>query len=171
MTKLACFAYGSNMMSARLRYRVPTCAVVGIARLEKYQLRFHKRSVDRSGKCNAFFTGHAADAVLGVVYEIPENEKRALDRAEGVGVGYHEECLGVVMSDGALIEARTYLADLTHIDERLKPYSWYKDFVVSGAHEHGLPADYIASHIESVIAIPDPDSARERGRRGEVRHI
>ena len=44
-----------------------------------------------SVKCNAFKTAEATDAVIGAVYEIPTNEKLALDRAEGLGSGYREE--------------------------------------------------------------------------------
>lgn len=48
------FAYGSNMSSARLRARVPSCRPIGIAFLPGHELRFHKRSKDGSGKCDAF---------------------------------------------------------------------------------------------------------------------
>ena len=46
-----------------------------------------KRSKDGSAKCNAFRTAEPTDAVIGVVYEIPTNEKPALDRAEGLVPG------------------------------------------------------------------------------------
>ena len=50
------FAYGSNMLTARLRERMPSCKPLGIAKLPGHALRFHKRSKDQSGKCNAFAT-------------------------------------------------------------------------------------------------------------------
>jgi hypothetical protein len=40
---------------------------------------------------------------------------------------------------------RTFNRDA--IDDRLKPYSWYKDFVMKGAQEHGLPLEYIRGYI------------------------
>jgi hypothetical protein len=48
------FAYGSNMSTARLRERMPSCKPLGTATLPGHALRFHKRSTDKSGKCNAF---------------------------------------------------------------------------------------------------------------------
>jgi hypothetical protein len=50
----------------------------------------------------------------------------------------------------------------TKTDSSLKPYTWYKAFVVAGAKEHKLPSDYI-KQLEAVEAIQDPD--RERDRR------
>jgi gamma-glutamylcyclotransferase len=46
------FAYGSNMLSARLRERVPSARPAGTACLPGFSLRWHKVSVDGSGKCN-----------------------------------------------------------------------------------------------------------------------
>jgi hypothetical protein len=57
-----------------------------------------------------------------------------------------------------------YVADQTAIDDRLAPYTWYKDFVLHGAREHGLPAAYIAG-IEAVEARQDDDPIREQRER------
>ncbi len=109
-----------------------------------------------------------ADAVIGVVYEIPTNEKPALDRAEGLGRGYHEEMVRVLSPEGEEIPACTYIAD-RFIDNGLQTYSWYKDFVVAGAEEHRLPPAYVESYITAVRAIRDPDLQRERTSRSEIR--
>ena len=129
MRNLLYFAYGSNMSTPRLRYRVAGCRFTFVARLPSYRLCFHKRSNDGSAKCNALKTAMPADAVIGVVYEIPTNEKPALDRAEGLGRGYHEEMVRVLSPRGEEIAVCTYIADPAFIDNSLKPYSWYKDFV------------------------------------------
>lgn len=169
MSKILYFTYGSNMDSARLCYRVHSCQFRCIAQLQKFQLRFHKCSNDGSGKCNAFYTGAPTDTVFGVVYEIPLEEKAALDRAEGLGRGYNEQALRVLLPDGKKLSVLAYIADPGAIDENLRPYSWYKDFVLRGAEEHRLPSEYIESRIRSVPAIFDPDSKRERARRSETR--
>ena len=96
MSTILYFAYGSNMSTPRLRYRVPGCRFEFVARLPNYKLCFHKRSNDGSVKCNAFKTAEPTDAVIGAVYEIPTNEKPALDDAEGLGSGYHEEIVRVL---------------------------------------------------------------------------
>jgi hypothetical protein len=76
MSTIHYFAYGSNMSTPRLRYRVPGCRFEFVARLPNYKLCFHKRSNDGSVKCNAFKTAEPTDAVIGVVYENP-NERKA----------------------------------------------------------------------------------------------
>jgi hypothetical protein len=75
MSTILYFAYGSNMSTPRLRYRVPGCRFAFVARLPNYKLCFHKRSKDGSAKCNAFRTAEPTDVVIGAVYEIPTNEK------------------------------------------------------------------------------------------------
>src|SRR5690606_24584752 len=76
------FAYGSNMSTARLRKRMPSCKPIGIATLPGHALRFHKRSLDKSGKCNALATSDA-DAVMGVLFSFDLVERAQLDKAEG----------------------------------------------------------------------------------------
>ena len=175
MSALLYFAYGSNMCAARLRYRVPSCRFHSIAQLLKHRFCFHKRSSDGSGKCNAFATAASKDSIFGVVYEISPAEKPDLDRAEGLGSGYHDEYLRVQTvqtvqtPDGQEIQVQTYIADRDAIDDRLKPYSWYKDFVVNGAQQHGLPIGYIHSYIEPVLAVTDPDRKRDQSRRMEMK--
>jgi hypothetical protein len=71
MSTIHYFAYGSNMSTPRLRYRVPGCRFTFVARLPNYKLCFHKRSKDGSAKCNAFRTAEPTDAVIGAVYQIP----------------------------------------------------------------------------------------------------
>jgi gamma-glutamylcyclotransferase (GGCT)/AIG2-like uncharacterized protein YtfP len=166
---MKCFAYGSNMCTGRLRYRVPHCKAITTATLRKHTLRFHKRSQDGSGKCNAFYTGSEIDNVIGVVFEIPQNEKPALDEAEGLGHGYHEEDVTVFASDETPLEVKIYVADNGAVDNTLVPYTWYKDFVRSGADEYHLPKDYIDKFITPVQAQPDPRPGRDKRERAKFR--
>ncbi len=64
---------------------------------------------------------------------------------------------GVADSQGNLVEAVTYYA--TRIDNSLLPFHWYKQHVLIGARETGLPQHYIA-RIESTTATDDPDAVR-----------
>lgn len=151
------FAYGSNMPIARLRERCPSARAIGIAELPGHELRWHKRSRDESGKCDIVATATAADvSVFGVLYEIANGEKRALDSAEGLGAGY-EEIEIKVLCGGDPVTAKAYRA--TDTDPALRPYTWYRALVIAGAKEHGLPAPYIAG-LESVPADQDPDCSR-----------
>ena len=146
------FAYGSNMSAERLRGRTPSARPLGRARLAGHVLRWHKLGRDGTGKCDAAHTGKRSDAVWGVLFEIDCAEKAALDRVEGLGIGYDEAEVRVAL-DGACCSARTYRAKPERADAKLRPKQWYKDHVLRGAREHGLPAWYIHD-IERVAAVP-----------------
>lgn len=161
------FAYGSNMSTARLRERMPSCKPLGTATLPGHVLRFHKRSVDKSGKCNAFATD-GEDSVIGVLFSFDPGERSALDKAEGVGNGYEHATVTVINDKGRRRKVLTYLAVPGYIDESLRPYGWYKDFVLVGAREHGLPEEYIGERILSVEAIDVPDETRDRTQRATL---
>ena len=152
------FAYGSNMSLARLRERAPSARAVAVAELAGHALRWHKRRVDGSGKCDAY--PHAPARMWGVVYEIAWDEKPRLDAAEGLHRGYDEKRIAVVAAGLGALTAQVYVA--TDIDPALRPYVWYKAFVLAGAAEHGLPSRYVAD-LERVPALRDPD--RERAAR------
>lgn len=153
---MLCFSYGSNMSLARLQQRVPSARFVAVATLPAHRLRFHKVSDDGSGKCDAEETGNPEDRVFGVVYEISGSEKPVLDQKEGLGSGYDEKVVELT-TDQERITALMYFA--TIVDSRLKPYRWYRNHVLVGARENGLPAEYIAQ-IETLEAVDDPDTRR-----------
>ena len=155
------FAYGSNMHTARLRARVRSAHAVRPARLTNHSLRFHKRSdMDGSGKGDAYFTGNPDDVVWGVIFELDDCEKPLLDRHEGLGFGYNEREVTVTDVEGNQQRLVMYVAAATHINPELGPYTWYKSFVVEGARQHSLPADYVAV-IDAMPADDDRDRERD----------
>ena len=89
--------------------------------------------------------------------DIPDEEKTKLDEIEGLGFGYEEKIVSVELHNGEIVEVFTYYA--TNIDPNLKPLHWYKEHVLIGARENGLPEEYIKK-IEIVESISDADVAR-----------
>jgi len=155
------------MSTARLRQRMPSCKPLGIAILPGHALRFHKRSTDKSGKCNAFAIGND-NSVIGVLFSFDPAERAKLDEAEGVGSGYEHAMVTVINDKGRRRKVLTYLATPDYIDDSLKPYGWYKDFVLAGGREHSLPPEYIAEYIESVEAVEDPNKTRDKKQRATL---
>lgn len=154
------FAYGSNMLSARLQAanRCPSAVSLGRATLSGHRLMWHKPSKkDLSGKCDVV-PGSEGETVHGVLYRISEAEHTALDREEGAGPkgGYKAVTFSVV-HDGKKVDAASYQATVT--DPSLKPWSWYRALVVAGANEHDLPSEYISA-LAGVEAPVDVDTAR-----------
>jgi len=153
------FAYGSNMFTRRLRERAPSAKPQGTGFLSNFLLAFDKISTDGSGKCNIRSTNSGDDRVYGVLYELALADAAALDLAEGLGSGYRKAEVPVTTAAGERLLATTYVAD--HTDSQLQPYSWYKEFVVRGAMEHGLPAFYVRC-IQLIDSWPDSNALRSR---------
>jgi gamma-glutamylcyclotransferase len=155
---LVTFAYGSNMLSSRLQERCPSARALGRGELHGYELKWHKRSKDGSGKCDVVPSEDKTRIVHGVLFQLAEHEKRALDKAEGLGNGYEERHVEVTF-EGNSITASLYAA--TSKDSSLRPYTWYKALVVAGAKEQKLPSEYIRQ-LEAVEATQDPDQLRHQ---------
>ena len=136
------FAYGSNMLTRRLKAedRAPSAVVAETGFIASRRLTFDKLSRDGSGKCDAEETGNETDRVYGVIFEIKCAHKPALDRAEGRGKGYKLKTVEVITKQRTVL-AQTYIA--TRKERALRPYHWYKALVVAGAVEHDLPNCYV----------------------------
>lgn len=157
------FAYGSNMSLPRLNARVPSAELMGVFTLVEHTLRFHKVSKkDGSGKCDALFTGNPDDYVIGALFEISNDEKSLLDKAEGRGYGYEEKWITVSDTQGNIHEAFTYYA--TNTDPSLLPYSWYLHHVVSGAKVLGVPCAYLDALL-ATNSREDPNRERDASER------
>lgn len=133
------FAYGSNMLPARLIERCPSAKVVGRGVARGWRLEFSKASKDGSGKATLLAAPNSA--VPGVIFEIDLGERQQLDLHEGVGFGYRRDDVFAVEGSPALTS--TYLG--TAMDEALRPYDWYLATVIAGAEHHRLDAGHIVA--------------------------
>ena len=152
------FAYGSNMYSPRLQSRVSSARFVDIARLPGYCLAFRKRGHDGSGKCD--LEPFEMETVWGVLFRVDTAELDALDAAEGEG--YRRKPVVVTTSED-FVDAFTYRARADWLTHEL-PFDWYRDLVVAGAQEHGLPEVYTAA-IAAMDACADEDGERAAANR------
>ncbi len=172
MKTMLYFSYGSNMSSRRLMKRAPSATFLSLATLKEHRLRFHKKSKDGSGKCDAEYTANPDDCVMGVIFMMSASDKKELDRKECLGFGYEEKTVTVMLENGNRIETSTYFTpqvsdrlrggikkNAVETDATLNPWSWYKKHVLRGAREYNLPHDYI-SIIEKIESSPDPDMDR-----------
>ena len=130
------FAYGSNMLTTRLKPRCPGTVLVGRADADGFVVEFSKRSIDGSGK--AALREDTGGRASGVLFEIPKAELGLLDSHEGLGSGYdrHDSFAVRRAGSGEIVQAKTYLATAT--DSSLTPYDWYLALVIAGARENGL---------------------------------
>lgn len=153
------FAYGSNMLTHRLRERVRSALPISAAVLRNHRLAWHKQGIDGSGKCDIIeAAGNDTRQVHGVLYEMDAEEQSRLDKAEQLGTGYARKSVKVATESGTYLPF-TYQALMK--DQSLVPYRWYKQLVVAGAREHRLPADYI-NELRQANAVRDSDGRRIR---------
>ena len=151
-------AYGSNLHPARLTQRLPSARPVRTVALDGYRLAFRKRGGDSSAKCDLVRTDDPADRAYGVVYRVDPREKCLLDACEGPG--YADSEIEVACTEGPLA-CFTYLARSEYVDERLRPFRWYRALVLAGARHFGLPDAYV-EQIRRIPAGEDPDADRRR---------
>lgn len=156
MNPITYFAYGSNMLTRRLRGRVPSARALGRVNFPDHRLAWHKVGKDGSGKCD--IAPEPGGTVWGVVFQIEPAEMPRLDAAEGLGHGYEKEIVTVILA-GKGIQATTYRA--TRIDPDVVPWHGYKDYVLAGAMEHDLPYPYIQT-IRDAVSAPEPNPSTER---------
>jgi gamma-glutamylcyclotransferase len=143
------FAYGSNMLTARLQARCPSAVPVAVARADGYAFIYGKRGQDGSAK--ATLVPRDGETAYGVLFEISEKDLAALDGFEGRGRGYERDdnFVAIKLSNGEPVTACTYLAPEEFIDRSLQPFDWYQALVLAGATEHGLPGHYVADRVGS----------------------
>ena len=135
---------------------------VGLAYLYGYRLHFCKWGRDGSGKCGVATSAYGSDVLPGVLYQIDAAEQAALDRAEGLGNGYELAWERIRCHGRLWREAFFYMP--TRIDESLRPWSWYRDLVLAGARQNGLPR-YWRRRLLSVRCWSDPELSRLRKHR------
>lgn len=170
MSGFVYFAYGSNMLIARLRERCPSARPLGLALAPAYRVAFNKQGMDGSGKATLtalepFQEKHPPyppafgwTGARGVLYRIDMGERAALDRAEG---NYRRDDTFAVLcaQSGKPITACTYIAEPQACRDDLVPLDWYVALMRAGAIEHGQDADYIA-WLSAVETCNDPDLQR-----------
>jgi len=146
-------------------YGVSPEAAGRAAVLPGHRLVFNKKSTDdKSGKANV--AAHAGSDVWGVLYAVPDGDLDKLDKGEG---GYRRVRLSLRLVDNTSTGAWVYVAKKPKDDPALRPYTWYKRFLVEGAREHSLPEDYIAE-LDRIAAVADTDERRDREKRALACH-
>ncbi len=163
MDKILYAAYGSNLHPMRLSARIPSAKLVGKGILNNKSLQFHKLSKDGSGKFNIINDDKQKTYIA--IYNLDTSEKLLLDKIEGVGYGYRTEDIEVAGFGTCF----TYVAEESHIDDSLNPYTWYKELVLAGSINLKFPSDYI-ERIRQIDADIDSDQQRHSKHMRLVTH-
>lgn len=151
------FAYGSNMLPSRLLARCPSAKPISVGFASDVVLEFSKTSKDGSGKATLALL--AGSKVPGVIYMIDSSDRAALDKHEGLGLGYRRDDSFSVraLNSDEIVETSTYLA--TSRDPGLMPFDWYLATVIAGAIHHSIEDNHVAL-LRDTAFLEDTDRDR-----------
>ncbi|MBI1177595.1 gamma-glutamylcyclotransferase [bacterium] len=152
------FAYGSNLLTARLAARVPHAKFIHGGHIAGWRFAFNLRSTDGSAKANAINTNSPQDALHGAIYELDELGKSLLDQFEDLG-GAYQIAAETAETEHGHDNVFLYVGNPIRLAQGLPPYDWYLALILAGAREHDLPADLVQM-LQTCPTIPDPDSNR-----------
>lgn len=170
------FAYGSNMSLAQMCEGCPSAQLIGPALLRGYRLAFTRRSkVTFPGSGVADIVADPELVVWGAVFELSEDDVRALDRREGAGRAYERLEVDVQhWRDGTqhTYRCNTY-AVIDKATPEIRPSPEYIRRLVSGAQECDIRVGYVR-FLESLAVHGDgeyrsglrvyPTKTREQAR-------
>lgn len=141
------FAYGSNLSTAFIRDYTPGARFVMKADLPNYKVEFRHYSENLGGGISSIVEAPGS-LVKGVIYDVPESELEQLDILESVPEGIYRRDTYVVLGENGQWQR----ADLYRVSTPTGPYTpsrRYVEFMIEGAREHGLDAEY----VEQLIAV------------------
>ncbi|MFT5792405.1 MAG: cation transport regulator ChaC [Saprospiraceae bacterium] len=149
------FAYGSNMNTARVRQRQMGVDAQMSAQLLGYALAFNKRSQKYPGAASAnVMVSTETSVVEGIAYRLKTADQiHIMDPFEGYPRLYTRIALPVQTVAGSVM-AWTYIANVEHVAEGLKPARWYLAHLLAGREY--LSAGYYAQ-LAAVVCLPTSD--------------
>ncbi len=149
------FAFGSNMDTRQMRSRCPSALLLGPALLKDAVLVFPQYSANWGGGVAGFEKRRGED-LWGVLYALSRDDLDELDRIEGVPDDYERLEYTVWWKDETPLKAQVYNALPS---APTPPSRRYKDALLHGAVENGLPKAY-RRRLETI------ETRVEAGREG-----
>lgn len=121
------FAYGSNMDEKQMRERCPQSEAQGKAELSGHEFFINKRSF-------ANIRLNSDKKVVGIIYNITENDEEKLDVCEGVQHGTNTK------ENSVILNAYYYVARETNEG---RPEEGYLEKIIKAAQVYNFPKEYI----------------------------
>ena len=132
-------SYGSNLNFDQMVYRCPEATVVGIAKLNGYELAFRRGYLTILPKEDA--------SVEGLIWSITDHDESQLDCYEGYPTFYDKETVTVMDADGTPHEIMVYTMNAPYRDQLLPVSSRYHAVVIAMTGARGLEAAIQAKQL------------------------
>lgn len=133
------FAYGSNMDVAQMKERCPESRLIGKASLAGYRLTFDKGSPSWGGGV-ADIVKDGNSQVWGLIYEVSEEDLKALDRYEGHPNFYRRVEITINDAQGKKQKAIAY--EVVSKESFIPPSPRYLNIIKAAAKTYNFPKDY-----------------------------
>lgn len=137
------FAYGSNLDKEQMKKRCPDSSYLSIGSLENYQLVYDGFSKTRNCAV-ANVVSKDKVSVWGAIFDISQNDLDKLDIFEGYPKAYDRAVLNIKTNDNSLHQAIVYFRTGREIGV---PSEEYRNIIIKGAKDSGLPSHYIEEFI------------------------
>lgn len=138
-------AYGSNMSSQRLSYRVGKIMAVRRGELVGYRLVFNKIGDDDEVKANLNYVGNDGMCPI-VAYALTSEQINKLDRCEGTPRHYIRLGMPFTTDAGDSCLGYIYLAHLKKLTEEGQPTKPYLQYIIDGYEEHGFDTSKLTKY-------------------------
>ncbi|EOM75432.1 gamma-glutamylcyclotransferase [Rhodococcus rhodnii] len=134
-------AYGSNMDPEQMMQRCPHSPMAGTGWLHGWRLTFSGGDIGWEGALATVVEDRHDDArVFVVLYDVPEEDERSLDRWEGSELGIHRKIRVRIDTESGAVLAWLYVMDAY---EGGLPSARYLGVVADAAEVAGAPDDYV----------------------------
>jgi hypothetical protein len=135
MKKLLYFAYGSNLLSSRLEFRVGK-----VQKVCNYDLLGYRLTFNVWGGFANIIPGRPNDKVEGVLYDLTDRQLKELDHYEGF---YYRKIFDPHLMGGPLGVAYIATEEAESVDGKLvRPTLDYMNVLLDGCREQGLKETY-----------------------------
>lgn len=149
------FAYGANMAATALQARGVKAHSGEPALLPGFALRFGLPGIPMLEPAFATIVEADDSEVHGVLFSLGADDLLQLDACEDCPRSYRRISVTVVRASGSTAVAHTYQS--TVFESGLRPSARYRDLIVRGASEAGLPSswvEWIRAHEPDGIRLP-----------------
>lgn len=137
------FAFGSNMHHEQMKKRCGESRFISMGVLEHYRFVYDGVS-DRWGGAVGNIVPSEGELVLGGLFDVSDSDIESLDSYEGYPVRYQKDYFPVLAMDGTTVKAFAYFRESKKIGLPSEPY---RESVMQGAKDCGLPEDYIEKYL------------------------
>lgn len=134
------FAYGSNMDQEQITERCPSAELISTAKLENHRLEFTIFSPKRNCGC-ADVIPSPGDYVYGLLFNLSNEDMRAMDEFEGHPIHYRRVQKEVVDMNNKSLLVETY--EVANKEKELHPSDQYLQLIHNAAVKHAFPEAYI----------------------------